>query len=87
MKVKLLKKIRKEFSVIHYPPYTLENNKYNKDDLYYLKHKDGWISMREGLFRIKEDALEKILIYTRIDYKEYSVKYKKNIKTVKKVWW
>ena len=84
MKVKLLKKIRKEFSVIYYPPYTLENN---KDDLYYLKHKDGWISMREGLFRTKEDALEKILIYTRIDYKEYSVKYKKNIKNFKKVWW
>ncbi len=89
MKVKLLKKIRKEFSVIHYPPgtYVYKYNEYNDEDLYYLKNKDGWISMREELFRTKEDALKQILIYTYMDYGKYSVKNKKKNKKIKKVWW
>ena len=89
MKIKLLKKIRKEYSIIHYPPghYECRYNEYNKEGLYYLKHKGGWMSMREGWFHTKEDALLRILEFTRNDYREYSVKYWKNNKNVKKVWW
>lgn len=88
MKVKLLKKIRKRFSIDFYPnkdtefKYELVDNKRYRDVdnlTYYMLDIDDF-------YKTKQQTLNSILKIVRFQYYKYSVKHKKeNIN--KKVWY
>lgn len=87
MKAKLLKKIRKQYSIVYYPNGFLYYGRlYHKDNfvveyIYDIRHTRYLDS-----FNSKQDALNFILKSVRDKYEKYSRKYKKpNYKGVK-VW-
>lgn len=87
MKVKLLKKIRKQYSIVYYP-----NGLYGSDEG--LIHIDKYLvetAWRSRFFShgyyTKQQAIDRILIEVREKYKEYSVKNKKISYKGIKVWY
>lgn len=87
MKVKLLKKIRKQYSIVYYPDgflyngYLYHNNQFVVKYIYNIRptwHLDS--------FNSKQEAINFILNSIRNKYKKYSRKYKKPNYRGVKVW-
>ena len=82
MKVKLLKKVRKRFEVL-YCPKGIERCKIDSNEIIHLEEKFLIVNNSmlydyslHKIHKTKNEALEEILRMTKLQYKEYSRKYK-----------
>lgn len=84
MKTKLLKKIRKQYSIVYYPngqePHEFLHT--YQFPVYYVSSND-----RASFKETKQECLDWILEKVRDRYKKYSVKYDKNKYKPIKVWY
>lgn len=86
MKAKLLKKIRKQYSIVYYPDGMSIEGKYLFHKNQYVVHKSWRSLFRVEGYDTKQQAINAIIKEVRNEYSSYSRKYKKpNYKGVK-VW-
>ena len=87
IKTKLLKKIRKQYSIVYYPDGMLIDERYLYHKGEYVVHKYLRSSWYVRGYSRKEQAVQAILDEVRERYGKYSRKYKKpNYKGIK-VWY
>lgn len=86
MKAKLLKKIRKQYSIVYYPDGMLIDGKYIFHYNQYVVHKSWRSVWAVKGYDTKQQAINDIIKEVRNEYRSYSRKYKKpNYKGIK-VW-
>lgn len=83
MKVKLLKKLRKRYSILKVTNVTPRGWKSDLGKFDVINNTGELYDWTCGRYDTKEIALERILVYARRNYSKYSV----NQEVTKKVWW
>jgi len=86
MKTKLLKKIRKQYSIVYYPDGMLVDGEYLYHKEEFVVHKSCRSLWSVRGYNTKQSAINAILKEVRVKYAKYSRNYKKpNYKGIK-VW-
>ncbi len=76
MKTKLLRKIRKQYSIVYYPNGYKAYDKLWYVNKYKIFYKGSYFNL--GIYETKQDALNAILKHLRVKYSKYSVNSKNN---------
>lgn len=93
MKTKLLKKIRKKYSIVYYPNgyKCIDDKIHHKGKYIVFRHwcyyLESSIIYRLPAFLNKQDAINYILKSVRVQYRQYSRKYVKTNHNGIKVWY